>query len=140
MSDRFFLDTNIFVYSFDKHSPRKAARAAELIRQAIQLGIGMVSYQVVQEFFNLALRRFAEPMAFTEAEQYLSATFRPLLAVHSSHALFGHALQIGARHKMPWYDCLILASAIEGKCDILYSEDFRHGQKFGDLRIVNPFA
>jgi predicted nucleic acid-binding protein len=100
----------------------------------------MVSYQVVQEFFNLALRRFTEPMAFTEAEQYLSATFRPLLAVHSSHALFGHALQIGARHKMPWYDCLILASAIEGKCDILYSEDFQHGQKFGDLRIVNPFA
>jgi predicted nucleic acid-binding protein len=140
MSDRFFLDTNIFIYSFDKNAPRKAARSTELIRRAIQAGIGMVSYQVVQEFFNIALRRFAESMSIADAEQYLSATFRPLLAIHSSHALYGQALQLGARHKIPWYDSLILAAAIEGKCDILYSEDFQHGQMFGELRIVNPFA
>ena len=139
MSDRFFLDTNIFVYSFDKNAPKKADRAAKLIRRAIEAREGIVSYQVVQEFFNLALRRFAEPMSGAEAEQYLSATFRPLLTVHSSHALYGQALQLVARHKLSWYDSLILASAIEGQCAILYSEDFQHGQRFGDLRIENPF-
>jgi predicted nucleic acid-binding protein len=93
MSDRFFLDTNIFVYSFDKNAPKKAGRAVNLIRRAIEAREGIVSYQVVQEFFNLALRRFAEPMSGGEAEQYLSTTFRPLLAVHSSHVLYGQALR-----------------------------------------------
>src|SRR5215469_2819935 len=139
MSDRFFLDTNIFVYSFDRNAPRKADRAVKLIRRAIEAREGIVSYQVVQEFFNLALRRFAEPMSGAEAEQYLSTTFRPLLTVHSSHALYGQALILATTHQLSWYDSLIVASAIEGQCGILYSEDFQHGQRFGGLRIENPF-
>lgn len=139
MSDKFFLDTNIFVYSFDKSAPKKAARATELIRRAIETRAGIVSYQVVQEFFNLALRRFAEPMSSAEAEQYLATTFRPLLVVHTSHGLYSEALQWSAKHKLAWYDSLILASAIEGQCSVLYSEDFQHQQRFGELRIVNPF-
>ena len=87
MSGRFFLDTNIFVYSFDASSPKKAAQAQKLIRNALATGGGIVSYQVVQEFFNVALRRFSKPMSSLDAEQYLSTTFRPLLAVHSSPAL-----------------------------------------------------
>lgn len=139
MSDRFFLDTNIFVYSFDKNSPKKADRAAKLIRRAIGVGQGIVSYQVVQEFFNVALRRFAEPMSGADAEQYLSTTFRPLLTVHSSHGLYSRALQLAREHSLSWYDSLIVASAIEGRCGVLYSEDLQHGQRFGGLRIENPF-
>lgn len=139
MSDRFFLDTNIFVYSFDKRAPKKADRSAKLIRRAIEVGQGIVSYQVVQEFFNVALRRFAEPMSGADAEQYLSTTFCPLLAVHSSHGLYSRALQLAREHSLSWYDSLIVASAIEGRCGVLYSEDLQHGQRFGGLRIENPF-
>jgi predicted nucleic acid-binding protein len=139
MSDRFFLDTNIFVYSFDKNAPKKAIGAAKLIRRAIEERRGIVSYQVVQEFFNVALRRFDEPMSCADAEQYLSTTFRPLLAVHSSHGLYSRALQLATRCSLPWYDSLIVASAIEGRCGVLYSEDFQHGQRFNGLRIENPF-
>src|SRR5215469_13825596 len=127
MSGRFFLDTNIFVYSFDASSPKKAAKSTKLIRSAIETRGGIVSYQVVQEFFNVALL-----MGFArrgDAEQYLSTTFRPLLSVHSSPALYGEALRIGARFRLPWYDSLIVASAIEGQCDVLYSEDFQDGQQ-----------
>ena len=91
MSGRFFLDTNIFVYSFDANAPKKAAQATKLIRKGIETRGGIVSYQVVQEFFNVALRRFVRPMSSVDAEQYLSTTFRPLLAVHSSLALYGEA-------------------------------------------------
>jgi len=140
MSARFFLDTNIFVYSFDASSPKKAARARQLIRNAIETGGGIVSYQVVQEFFNVALRRFAKPMSTLDAEQYLSTTFRPLLSVHSSHALFGEALRIGARFELPWYDSLIVAAAIEGQCEVLFSEDFQDGQEIGSVRLSNPFV
>jgi predicted nucleic acid-binding protein len=140
MSDKFFLDTNIFVYSFDESAPKKAVRSIELIRLAIETQRGIVSYQVVQEFFNVALRRFAEPMSGSDAEQYLATTFRALLSVHSSHSLYGQALQWSARHKLAWYDSLILASAIEGQCSVLYSEDFQHGRQFGGLKIINPFV
>jgi predicted nucleic acid-binding protein len=140
MSGRFFLDTNIFVYSFDARSPKKAAQATKLIRKGIETRGGIVSYQVVQEFFNVALRRFAKPMSSLDAEQYLSTTFRPLLAVHSSPALYGEALRIGARFQLAWYDSLIVASAIEGQCDVLYSEDFQDGQKIGSVTVSNPFA
>jgi predicted nucleic acid-binding protein len=140
MSTRFFLDTNIFVYSFDASSPKKAAQATKLIRKGIEARGGIVSYQVVQEFFNVALRRFAKPMSSVDAEQYLSTTFRPLLAVHSSSALYGEALRIGARFRLAWYDSLIVASAIEGQCDVLYSEDFQDGQQIGSVTIANPFA
>jgi predicted nucleic acid-binding protein len=79
-------------------------------------------------------------MSSTDAEQYLSTTFRPLLSVHSSPALFGEALRIGARLRLPWYASLVVASAMEGQCDLLYSEDFQDGQQFGNLTISNPFA
>lgn len=140
MSARFFLDTNIFVYCFDESSPNKAAEAIKLIRRAIETRGGIVSYQVVQEFFNVALRRFPKPMSSGDAEQYLSTTFRPLLSVHSSPTLYGEALRIGARFQLRWYDALIVASAIEGQCDVLYSEDFQDGQKIGSMTISNPFA
>ena len=140
MSDRFFLDTNIFVYSFDRGAPAKARRAMQLIRQAAGTGKGTISYQVVQEFFNVATRRFQHPMTVAEAEQYLGMVFRPLLGVHSSQALYGQALRLQDKRRLSWYDALIVAAAIEAQCNVLYSEDLQHLQKFGDLQIVNPFV
>jgi predicted nucleic acid-binding protein len=139
MSDRFFIDTNIFVYSFDSSSSAKAKRAKELIQDALDSGKGVVSYQVVQEFLNVALRQFVHPMSLADAEQYLSITFRPLLVVHSSESLYGEALRLFDKHKLSWYDALILASALEAECAILYREDFQHGRSFGDLKVRNPF-
>jgi predicted nucleic acid-binding protein len=139
MSDRFFLDTNIFVCSFDLTAPAKARKATQLIRKALTTQKGVVSYQVVQEFFNVALRRFARPMQSTDAEQYLSTVFRPLLAVHSSQALYAEALHLHAQSGLSWYDSLIVSAAIQARCDLLLTEDLHHGQRFGSLRITNPF-
>lgn len=139
MSGRFFLDTNIFVYAFDERSPAKAQRAARLIRQAADTGNGVVSYQVVQEFFNVAFRRFQKPMNAAEAEQYLITVFRPLLAVHSSPALYVEAIRVAAKYRLSWYDCIIVAGALQSQCSVLYSEDLQHGQKIDNLRIESPF-
>ena len=72
MSDRFFLDTNIFIYSFDQTAKAKSRVAQDLIDRAVGTKKGIVSYQVVQEFFNVALRRWLQPMslaAFSHKEQ-----------------------------------------------------------------------
>jgi len=140
MSGRFFLDTNIFVYTFDTGAPAKAKRATQLIRRAADTGEGIVSYQVVQEFFSVAFRRFPQPLSVAEAEQYLTTVLRPLLAVHSSPAIYFEALRIVQKHKLSWYDSLILAAAVEGQCEKLYSEDFQHERKIEGLRIENPFV
>jgi predicted nucleic acid-binding protein len=140
MSGRFFLDTNIFAYTFDTKAPAKAKKAVQLIRRAADTGEGIISYQVVQEFFSVALRRFPQPMSVAEAEQYLITVLRPLLAVHSSPAIYFEALRIAERHRISWYDSLIVAAAVEGQCERLYSEDFQHGRKVEGLRIENPFA
>ena len=139
MSDRFFLDTNIFVYSFDQSATVKARKAAQLIRKALTTQKGVISYQVVQEFFNVALRRFSQPMQTADAEQYLSTVFRPLLGVHSSPALYAEALHLQAQSGFSWYDSLIVSSAIQARCDLLFTEDLQHGQRFGTLQIENPF-
>jgi predicted nucleic acid-binding protein len=139
MSDRFFLDTNIFVYSFDRAAVAKSRRATQLIRTALKTQKGTISYQVVQEFLNVALQRFAQPMKVDEAEQYYSTTLRPLLSIHSSQALYLDALHLQSKYRLSWYDSLIVAAATQAQCQLLMTEDLQHGQQFGDLRIENPF-
>ena len=140
MSDRFFLDTNVFAYSFDSSAPEKAAKAASLIAEALASHRGVISYQVVQEFFNLAFRKFRRPMNSAQAGQYLATVLRPLLAVHSSAALYAEALRLYGQSGLAWYDALIVAAAQQSGCTTLLSEDLQHGRTFGSLRVVNPFV
>jgi predicted nucleic acid-binding protein len=144
MSDRFFLDTTVFVYSFDRSAPAKARKAARLIREALTTQKGVISYRVVQEFFNVALKRFSQHMGAANAGQYLIAVFRALLAVHSSQALYAEALFLHAQSGLSqdgisWRDSLIVSAAIQTRCEILFSEDLQHGRRFGALRVMNPF-
>jgi len=137
--DKFFLDTNIFVYSFDHGEPQKATLAEKLITRAVTSGLGAVSYQVVQEFLNVGLRKFGTVMTGTEMERYFLRIFLPLMRISSSANLFLEALYLQSSRQLAWYDSLIVAAALQGGCKILYSEDFPHGQRFGDLEVENPF-
>jgi predicted nucleic acid-binding protein len=139
MSGRYFLDTNIFVCAHDQKYPAKAARATELIRNARHKRVGVVSYQVVQEYFNVVFKKINPPMRDEDAQQYLGTVFKPLLAVHSSVALVSNAIDLQGKYRLSWYDSLIIAAAIEAKCDVLFSEDLQHGQRFDDLVVTNPF-
>lgn len=139
MNERFFLDTNIFLYLFDDAAPRKREVADQLVFRALATQKGVVSYQVVQEFFNVVLKRISKTMTANDAQQYLAEVFRPLLSVHSSTTLYKDAMEILADSRFSWYDSVIVASALHAKCDVLYTEDLQHGRKIRGLRIVNPF-
>jgi predicted nucleic acid-binding protein len=134
-----FLDTNLFIYSYDDRDPIKRSMARELIRTVTFDRTGVVSYQVVQEFFHVLLVKAVGKLNTEDAQQVLATVFRPLLAVHSSVALFGDAIHLQKRHRLSWYDSLIVAAAQQSGCAILYTEDLQHGQRFGDLAVVNPF-
>ncbi len=139
MSGRFFLDTNLLLYTFDATAPLKAKKASQFVRRALEGGEGIISFQVIQEFFNVVLRRSPPLMTVAEAEQFLATVLRPLLAVNSSPALYFEALRIAGKYRFSWYDSLIVAAAIEGGCDRVLSEDLQHGQKIEGIIVENPF-
>ena len=140
MNANFFLDTNILVYAFDPKAVAKRERARALVSEALMSGNGCISLQVAQEFLNLALRKFVVPMTMTEAAEYLEETLRPLCRVLPAIDLLESALELKQRWRCSFYDSLIIAAALEAKCDVLYSEDLHHGQHIGQLRIENPFV
>lgn len=139
MSDRFFLDTNVFAYTFDETAPAKRGRARELIRHALETRSGFISTQVLQEFLNLALRKLEPPLETQDAEDYLDRVLEPLCEVFPSVRLYRSALHVVERWQYSFYDSLILAAALEGKAQVLYTEDLQYGHKVEDLRIENPF-
>ena len=128
------------MYSLPANTSGKQKRAAELVDHGIGSGKGVISYQVVQEMFSVAFRRFTPRMTFAEAEQYLVTTLQPLLVVHSSYSLYMEALTLSRRYSLSWYYALIVAAAVESECRILFSEDLQNGQSFGNLKVQNPFA
>jgi predicted nucleic acid-binding protein len=139
MSDKYFLDTNVLVYSIDLTSPLKRGRARNLVTDGTTSKLGVISYQVVQEFVNVALGKFRSVVVRTDLEEFLRGVLFPMMAVPSSPWLFLDALRLQEGNQLSWYDSLIIAAAIQGRCRILYSEDLQHGRRFGDLVVQNPF-
>jgi predicted nucleic acid-binding protein len=140
MSDRYFLDTNVFVYTFDDSSPRKKTRADDLVRDALETGRGLTSFQVVQEFLNVATRKFAVPLTTDDSRLFVDRVLDPLCEVHSSIDLYRDALEVRERWKFSFYDSLVVAAALSARCTTLYSEDLQSGQRVRELTIVDPFA
>jgi predicted nucleic acid-binding protein len=137
---KFFLDTNIFVYTFDEISSVKRARARELVELAPTTRLGVVSHQVIQEFLNVASQKFSVPLSNADCRAYLEQVLAPLWRVSPTVALCLRALDIRERSGYGFYDALIVSAALEAGCRILYSQDLQHGRQFGSLTLVDPFA
>ena len=118
-SDKYFLDTNIFVYSLDPVEPHKARISEALITRGVDSRLGVISYQVVQEFINVSLRQFKATMTVTELELYFFKVLLPMMTVPSSSGLFLEALRLQKANRIAWYDSLIVAAAVQGDCETL---------------------
>ena len=139
MSGESFLDSNIFIYTFDDVVPEKQRIAQELVRTALKDGSGVISYQVVQEVLNVLTRKLPRPMGVGDATRYLGITLEPLWRVQPSAELFRAGLALQARYEFGYYDSLIIAAALSTGCSRLYSEDLQHGQRIEGLTVEDPF-
>ena len=126
-----FFDTNILVYA--QQTDGKADRA-----RALFAGGGKLSVQVLNEFTAVSRRKQRrEWREIAEAvSDVLTMVDPPLALTLDLHAA---ARALAEDHGLSFYDALIVASAIEAGCDILYSEDMQSGRTIGGLTIVNPF-
>lgn len=136
---KFFLDTNILVYSFDPSTPAKQQIARQLIETALSSQMGVISSQVVQEFLNVAQRKFAKPMGVAEARRYLNGVLLPLCQLFPSISLYDKALLLREETGYSFYDSLILAATLELGCKTLLSEDLQDGRTIHNVTILNPF-
>ncbi len=137
MSAEDFLDTNIFVYMLDAADDFKRQRAEELVQRSLSRGTGCISYQVVQETLNVAIRKLG--FAEDDSRTLLTHILAPLWTVHPSAALYERGLEVRARYRFGFYDSIIVAGAIESGCTRLYTEDLQHGQQVESLTIEDPF-
>ena len=126
-----FFDANILVYA--QQTGRTADRA-----RALFAGGGKLSVQVLNEFTAVSRRKQRRDWhEIAEAISDALALVDPPLALTLD--LHAAARALAEDHRLSFYDALIVASAIEAGCDILYSEDMQHGRTIGGLSIINPF-
>ncbi len=137
MNDKYFIDSNVLIYVFDETDYAKRTRSEDLIQLAVREGIGCISYQVVQETINVVTRKLSATA--TQAHQFLEDVLVPLWSVNSTKRLYRCGLDIMRRYRFSFYDSLIVAAALEGKCRTLFSEDLQDGQIIEKITIVNPF-
>ena len=132
-----FLDTNVFISLFDDADEHKRAVAERIVSDALVSGHAVVSHQVVQEALNVMTRKLGA--STDDARRFLEAVLDPLWHIGPSTDLYGTALDVRGRYGFSFYDALIVASALAAGCSRLLSEDLQHGQRVGDLTIVDPF-
>jgi len=140
MKDKYFLDTNIFIYTFDFSSPAKQQYSQRLINTALSDKRGVISYQVVQEFLNVATRKSAASMAMLDMKIYLNEVLLPLCEFYPDREFYEFSLGIKEQTNFSLYDSLIIAAAVKMGCKALYSEDLSHNQSVIGLTIKNPFV
>jgi predicted nucleic acid-binding protein len=141
MNGKFFLDSNILIYSFDSRDLAKQQLAQQLINQALVNKIGVISYQVVQESLNTARRKFEKTLSIGDCQLFLTQVLIPICQVYPCVELYQKALNIHEQLKFSFYDSLVIAAALQAECQIFYTEDLQHGQIIDStLRVINPFC
>lgn len=137
MSARSFFDTNVLIYADDKAAPAKQRRALDLVAEHRRAGTGVVSLQVLQEYFVTVTRKLRVDASIARRKVELLAEFdvaEPELADVLA------AIDLHRLHGFSFWDALVLRSAKQAGCSVLFTEDFQHGRGVEGLRIVNPFA
>ncbi|HEV2730609.1 MAG TPA: PIN domain-containing protein [Terriglobales bacterium] len=139
MSDKRFVDTNILVYAHDRSAGVKNKRAQNLIEQLWNSGQGVLSTQVLQELC-VNLRRKVQPALVADEVRRLIQDYLSWEIVVNTTDSVIEALEIEQRHKISFWDALIVQSALTSGATVLYSEDLAAGQRYGPIRVINPLA
>lgn len=136
MSVRSFFDTKVLVYADDKGSPAKQRRAVELVAEHRRAGTGVVSLQVLQEYFVAVTRKLRLDAAIARRKVELLSEFD--VAIPDLADVLA-AIDLHRLHGFSFWDALVVRAAKQSGCTVLLSEDLQDGREADGVRIVNPF-
>jgi predicted nucleic acid-binding protein len=134
-----FVDTNILIYAEDRDAKGKHQVARDLVVELWDNRDGVLSVQVLQEFFVNVTRKLAKPLSPSKAREIVEEYLTWRVLENTGHMLLD-AIELQRKAQLSFWDALIVQAALDGGCERLYSEDLNAGQRFGSLVIVNPFA
>ena len=137
MNGRSFLDTNVLVYTDDQDSLEKQRRALELVSECRQRRTGVVSTQILQEYFVTTTRKLG--VAADVARRKAEIFGRLHLVTLGLGDVLG-AIDLHRLHSLSFWDALVVRAALASGCTRLLTEDLQHGQRFEGLAVVNPFV
>lgn len=133
---RVFFDTNVLVYADDASDMRRKSIAENAIADALRNSTGVISTQVLQEYFAVATRKLG---VTSERARVKVELFAKLDVVVIDAPLIFAAIDTHRLRALSIWDALIVRAAIQAGCRRLFTEDLQHGQAFEGLRVENPF-
>ena len=136
MSARSFFDTNVLVYADDKAAPAKQRRALDLVAEHRRHGTGVLSLQVLQEYFVAVTRKLQVDPRIARRKVELLAEF-DVAAPEVADILA--AIDLHRLHGFSFWDALVLRSAKQAGCSIFFTEDMQDALEVDGVQIVNPF-
>ena len=137
MRDRIFIDTNVFVYLLLENESRKHSQAVQLM-EALKGNFIFISTQVLNELYVSLQKHDIDEAEIENKIRKLISIYNILIIDISTIKL---CWKVSRKYSYSYWDSLIIASALESNCSILYTEDMQDGQIIEDrLRIMNPFS
>ncbi len=133
---RGFFDTNVLIYADDKTAPAKQRRALELLAEHRRARTGVVSLQVLQEYFVTVTRKLRVEATVARRKVELLAEF-DVAAPEVADILA--AIDLHRLHGFSFWDALVVRAAKQSGCGVLYSEDMQERRDMDGVRVVNPF-
>ena len=133
-----FVDTNVLVYAHDRSETRKQPLAQALMEGLWASRTGTLSTQILQEFYVVATRKFDPPMSRNEAREIV-ALYAAWPLVQVDLALILVASELEERHKLSFWDALVVEAARRADATRIVTEDLQGGRHIGGVRIENPF-
>ena len=138
MSAKVFVDTNVLIYSHDLDAGVKHDVAAALVRDIWERRHGVISTQVLQEFYVNVTRKIPAPLSHASARGILQSYFTWQVELNSPETIL-FASEIEEHHQLAFWDAMIVAAAVRGGAEWILTEDLNHGQVIEGVQIKNPF-
>lgn len=138
MSARTFVDTNVLIYAHDADAKAKHETAKKVLQELWSERVGVLSLQVLQEFYVNVTRKIARPISKGSARLVVNTYI--IWCVETAAAEISTAFRIEDESRIGFWDALIVASAIKGGANRILSEDLNPGQTISGVRIENPFG
>jgi predicted nucleic acid-binding protein len=136
--DRIFVDTNILIYAYDVTAGQKHAIASNILADLWNARLGVVSTQVLQEFFVNVVHKIQRPIDIRLAKDIVRDLLKWHIVVNNGESIL-EAIDIHERYGYSFWDAMIIAAAIKGGAAVLMTEDLQDGQTIGGVSIKNPF-